>query len=704
MYFATIWEKIMKHFLIKNGNLSIDFENATIKSLKIAKRERLAEPSPLFKLRLLRNDGEKLLLSSTEFTFVSKNKNSATYACNKETASFDLKNLTVTCFIKTVKGELTWKIAVTGIASNALLEWVDYPCLTFPTLIENDASRGGKVLLPYNEGALISNEYTREKNWFRYREPEFPSEGLYTIFPNMLCSQFISYLWSDFSLYIGAHDRKRGIKHIDYKPVDGGVALLMRVYCGLNFGQNYSMPFPIVTAITDSDWTAPCDRYRKWFTSALPKGVKKITENENLPAWYKENPLIVAYPVRGVHDMDEMKPNALYPYINALPVIDEIQKATNAKIMALLMHWEGSAPWAPPYVWPPYGGTKNFLQFHKKLKEKGNLLGVYCSGFGYTIQSNLIAKYNMSSEYEHKNLSSGMCSSITGEIKSTICTAQRQGYDICPVSKTGKRLLKKAYTPLFKSGIDYSQILDQNHGGGQYFCYSKNHNHPPAPGEWMTKNMQSMLSSWNKLAPNMLFGCESSASEPFIGNLLFSDNRFELNYLLGRPVPVFAYLYHEYLRNFMGNQVCNTLSTTTDTLRYRIAYSFSIGDSMTVVLSPNGDLLPHWGYREKKNRPDKQKTLRFIKTLTDFYHKQGKPFLDCGKMIRPLEVICEDVTFDNDEVGATVLPKLLTSAWEDELGNRVQFIVNPFDEPVSYLFNDSRQVIEPLSAISIALN
>ena len=125
-----------------------------------------------------------------------------------------------------------------------------------------------------------------------------------------------------------------------------------------------------------------------------------------------------------------------------------------------------------------------------------------------------------------------MCTGYDGRVAiSNICTSQRKGYDICPASEEGRSILMDAYMPLFESGVDYAQILDQNHGGSQYFCHSRIHGHPVAPGAWMTETMQNLLGEWNRKAGKMLFGCESAAAEPFIGNLLFSDNRYRENAL-----------------------------------------------------------------------------------------------------------------------------------------------------------------------------
>jgi hypothetical protein len=293
-----------------------------------------------------------------------------------------------------------------------------------------------------------------------------------------------------------------------------------------------------------------------------------------------------------------------------------------------------------------------------------------------------------------------MCADADGIVKiSDICQGQRSGYDICPASTVGRKLLDGAYAGLFQSGIDYAQILDRNHGGGQYFCYSREHGHAPGPGAWMTEHMQDMLSGWNASAPDMLFGCESSASEPFIGNILFSDNRFELNYRIGVAVPLYAYIYHEYLRNFMGNQVCCPFSEESDeSLLYRMAYSFSVGDSMTLILDQDGNARSWWGKLHTDHIPDQDKILRLVRNLTAFYRERGKPYLLSGRMICADTVVCEQISLPCTDGKAMRLPAILTSAWESEDGGRAQIFVNPQDKEVTFSFAGKAITIAPLSA------
>ena len=138
--------------------------------------------------------------------------------------------------------------------------------------------------------------------------------------------------------------------------------------------------------------------------------------------------------------MDDMRPNGFFPYINALPYIEEIAEATQARILALLMHWEGTAPWAPPYVWPPYGGEQAFNELRDALHRQGHLLGVYCSGFGWTYQSNL-TDYNRIDEWNSGAVKEAMCAGPDGQIAiSNICTGQRSGYDLCPASEKAREI------------------------------------------------------------------------------------------------------------------------------------------------------------------------------------------------------------------------------------------------------------------------
>ncbi len=668
----------MQTLYLNRLTVTFDFQGGQIYSLQIDNKERLVSHTPIFSLRLRDKNGEAIDLKSTDAKKVDEYANMAVYYDFSNTNT-KCKELFVTVSVKNEKGEAAFYIKI-DTPKELVAEWIDYPNAILPLLEKNNENgTGGKILFPYNEGAIVSDIEQREETGLRHEEPIYPSKGSYAMFPNMICSQMLAYLWGDSGLYIGVHDPHRAPKAIDFYPSHGGVALQTKLFCGVDFGETFLPDYPIVWSVVDGFWESAAERYRKWFEATLPKGVCKISENTSLPRWYQSSPLIVSYPVRGVHDQDKMNPNKLFPYNNALPIIDEIAEKTDSELMVLLMHWEGTAPWAPPYVWPPYGGADCFKSFYDELHKRGHLLGVYCSGFGYTLKSNLVDDYDRSNDYENSDLSEGMCASPEGVVKiSNICQAQRSGYDICPASSVGKELLGDSYGPLFENAPDYVQILDQNHGGGQYFCYSREHGHPPVPGKWMTENMQELLTEWNKKAEGTLFGCESAAAEPFIGNLLFSDNRFELNYKIGMPVPLYSYIYHEYVRNFMGNQVSCPFRPNEDTLRFRIAYSFVAGDCMTLVISEDGEPLSHWGMKDFSVMPDKQKALTLIKNLTSLYKSGAKDFLYSAKMIPCPTLECESIIFNRrDSERKATLPTISAAAYEDKNGRRALILVNP---------------------------
>ena len=687
----------MLTYSLSDMTLTVDFTAGHITSLKLNGAERVAATSPLFSLRLRDRDGQAACYTVYDAAVRTETERGGLYT------GFPAPHgdVTVRVSLTTENDSLLWRIRVDPASDSAFAEWIDFPRVTLPALAEeNVANSGGEILLPYNEGVLIANNTARAATDFRFWDPEYPSIGCYSLFPNMLSSQMMAYLWPETGLYMGAHDPDRGIKALDFYGDGSGTTMQMRLFCGVDFGEPFETAYPIVWAACDGAWESAAEIYRGWFEGHLPPRACRITENPALPAWYEDNPLVISYPVRGIHDTDDMTPNALFPYVNALPLLDAIRRATESRLMVLLMHWEGTAPWAPPYVWPPFGGVEGFNAFRDALKAEGDLLGVYCSGFGYTLQSRLVEGYDGREEYERDDLRRGMCAGPDGRVAiSKICTAQREGYDICPASPVGRELLDKAYAPLFDGGVDYAQILDQNHGGGQYFCYSRDHGHPPAPGPWMTASMQHTLADWNDRAPHMLFGCESAAAEPFIGNLLFSDNRFELNYLAGRPVPLYAYLYHEYLRNFMGNQVCSFIPEAENSLPYRLAYSFTAGDCMTLVLSPDGELMDHWGTRDFLHRPCKEEVLQLISRLTRFYREEARPYLYAGRMIPPHPVTCEGITFSRTYSDRPLsLPAVLTSAWALPDGRRAQILVNPTKETQTCTVNGQTVSLRPRDA------
>ncbi len=666
-----------------------DFEKGLIQEIAYQGVEISAKSADIFSLRLLDKDGKIVDYSSREakkVTVLEGTPLQVVYADFPE--PFQVK-----MWLTEEKTGFSARFAVEN-GTDKIIEHIE----PFPMIVKPFVKNGGigRMLFPYNEGVLVDNDDLRAPSHLGHLEPSYPTITSCGLFPDMVCSQFLAYLFEGHGLYIGAHDEKRAPKEIDYYAIDQekNIKIEIRLYSGKSYGEDFVMDYDMLYRFFDGEWQDGADIYKQWFYEHLPVGLKKVAENDDLPDWYYDFPIILTYPVRGYHDMDTMTANELFPYVNVLPYVDKFSQATGAKVMVLLMHWEGTAPWAPPFVWPPFGGEDELDKLFCALKEKGHLLGVYCSGFSFTEQSNVLPEYDCKKLLEDKEIFKAFCAGRDGKVlHSKVCEGQRSGYDICVASDKGQEILEQAYKPLFEKGLDYVQILDQNHGGSQLFCYSKEHNHPPCVGPWMTAEMKKLLDGWNEKAGKTLLGCESAASEPYMQNLLFSDNRFELTHFIGKAVPLYAYLYHEFLHNFMGNQVSGLLPA--ESFLYRLAYSFTAGDMPTLVLSPKGFLQSKWGQRDFTELPVEEEVLALIKNLRTFY-LENRDLMCFGNMVKPLPYQTQEIVYPCEYGRSYIAEEVLSTAFE-YAGKKMQIFVNYNNADKAIEWNGERILVKAFS-------
>ncbi len=577
-----------------------------------------------------------------------------------------------------------WRLAVEN-HTDLVIEWIEFPEIVVP----NDLPAAGgsaTILWPAMEGALIQDATFRDENWVKYSPVEYPNKGFDGYYPGPCPIQMMAYYDDHEGLYIAAHDGNFNVKSIEYYPHNDGIKLEFRLFPGVGQG-SYEMDYDMVLGMFNGDWHDAAEIYRDWREGSIGAKLSKLANRLDLPQWLEESPVTVVYPIRGQMHMGDMTPNEeFFPFINAMPIMKKLANELDSKLLALPMQWEGTAPWAPPYVWPPLGGVESFEQFVQALHAEGHYVGVYCSGIAWTNQSGLIPEYNRQQEFEELDLIRVMCDSPEGGPNSNICQGPiRSGYDMCPSSEFVHQVSIDEIRKIAASGCDYIQFFDQNLGGASYFCYSKNHGHPPVPGKWQIQDMRDLMQELTEAVKpferQVIIGCEGGAAEPYMDLLPFNDLRFEINYMTGTPVPLYAYVYHEYVNNFMGNQngagtVINFSASPLNLLQ-RISYSFVAGDMLTVVLAELGQIHWDWCTPWEGDKPDQFSTMILIRHLNGWRRGEGKPFLQHGKMVKPypLEGVGNiPMMLNNGKALAT--PALLTSRWISSDGRNAQVVVN----------------------------
>ena len=676
-------------------SISLDETKTAVTTIDYAGQNLLAPNAhqPLFNLRFRdRNEGGKIVaFDATKATVIHSHlkKNEWVIAYS----GFDGVEINVRVVIRLGKGERlsAWTIEVDN-GTPYLLDHIDFPNL----VVRNDLTAtggSGRLLWPAQEGCLIEDMRMRDRALILpYRPVEFPFMGCGGQYPSSNQMQFMAYYNDAGGLYLATHDVRCHPKAFEFYSIDSdAIKLDLRLFTGGAAQGTYTLPYDVMVGVFDGDWHDAADIYRHWVENSEMPLPPKIADNDALPDWFFSSPIVVTYPVRGVRDLGDMTPNKLYPYVNAIKYIDRYAEEFDSRIIALLMHWEGSAPWAPPYVWPPYGGEKIYDEFVNALHEKGNLAGLYASGIGYTLRSNTDPSYNMMDEYEREGLSRVMKVAPDGTLANNgACAgehAQRIGYDMCPANDFVKQVVAGQITAIVKSKTDYIQYFDQNMGGGAYHCYGTEHGHDYGPGLWLTEEMAAIydtcLTIVRQAGNKCLIGTEAAAAEPFIQYLMFNDARPMLNLDLGRPVPAYAYVYHEYVNNFMGNKVCvgYLIEMTAFNFLQRLAYSFCAGDIMTIIIRDDGEMVWEWGGSWNEG-PDRNQTVQLINHLNGWRQGIGKDYLIYGRMIKPLPVEgLRNVPIKTTTKGLEIpFESVLSCNWLLPDGSKAQLLVNYLPE------------------------
>ena len=688
----------------KNSTIILSDETGSVLSYKVYGQEMCTpggEARSLFTIKLLDEVGNYIYHKSTEAESIkfSETENGCVIKFNK-LANLDLS---ATATVKMEDDECHWHITVDNNTDD-IMEWIEFPEIRVHDSLK---AEGGEyeIFWPVVEGIIIEDKNTRESFWPRYGEIGGQTIGWGGFYPGSCTMQYMAYYNDKCGIYIGAHDKDSNPKTVEWREEPDGIAVEYRLFTSGAQG-HYDAGYDMVTKPFCGDWMDASEIYRQWSENNVKKP-EKLYKRCDLPKWIDESPLVMIYPVKGTHDTDDMTPNEYYPYKNTLPLVEKYAEKTDSKIMPLLMHWEGTAPWATPYVWPPYGGEDELKYFVDSLHDKGHFAGVYCSGIGWTTYSYLNPECDFSDKYDETLI----CRTPDGTIKQskTIGPPIREGYDMCPVKDKVAEIVSDEVQKISKIGIDYAQYFDQNLGGNASFCYARNHNHPPAPGKWMNDAMIRIFDKTNKdlkdVESKMVIGCECAAAEPFISHLPVNDLRYNASFYFGKPVPAYSYIFHEYINNFMGNQV--TVARTLDLannphcLLFRLGYSIAAGDMLSVTLGAEGKINWGWGTRWDIEYPDQDNIFTFIKN-TNKQRIEKKEFLRYGKMIKPKKLEGTKTFVINHSTGRTMeYPSLLTTRWLSPDGREAQIVVNYLPEVQNFSVDGAKMEIAPLSAVWI---
>lgn len=546
---------------------------------------------PLFRLCCVEIESGHVLPGDIELSAASAERKQITRHDNElslvydKIGGFDI-NVVCTVVLESDVDTSKWRIQVFN-KSGMAIKYIQYPVLHVPFQL-GESAEDDKILLPKEDGCLLGNpslsswQGNREDCWFNQRY-DYPHEGRET--PCGLSAQLLAYYDHEGGLYIAAHDgegnrkklgpiweRREDIQYFDFTPV----------HCMSEVANNdFICSYDTVLGCFTGDWQAAADIYKKWAITQKWCS-KRIAERSDIPEWIKEGAFFFNFRLRYQEDGVE--------FLERVPKYLERWKAKlNIPMVAMMCGWEKVGEWVGPDYFPPYGREK-FKRMCERIKGQGiRPFPFGLSGLKLPIrklinqdwpQPELAIDYNNRKAFREQ-YQPYAAKNADGTF---VTDAKIQSWDglhgyACVATPQARKQIYGAAMELVKNyGAQICQA-DQVFGGGAPACYEISHGHAPGRGKWQTEALQGIYEDVRRDGklkdPDFAFSQEFQ-SELYLQHLDIYHCR---NYDQPRglvAVPLFSYLYHEYIPSY-GGDWSSFLEDNTSGVHY-FAYNFVYGN------------------------------------------------------------------------------------------------------------------------------
>lgn len=509
--------------------------------------------------------------------------------------------------------------------------------------------------------------------------------------------QVIAYYDKDAGIYLATHDATGQVKELSL--TGGGEAMLLaaRHLVPERAGADVAIEYDTVLGGFTGDWHTVGDIYAQWARKQWWCKTKWL-DRSDVAEWVKKwPPMIKLDRYRKVRD----KPD----YEALATITGDFSKLLNCDVATFFHGW-GQNGWqmgaARRLPHPPWGGEEMFRKSMGAIRAAGGRPFVFImTDYALEAAEGKPVPYNDRETFA-KEAAPFSKMGFDGK------TLLRQYKDkhflarMCPTTDYWRQCLVNKTGQLVRLGVPFVQF-DCFPCTTVQPCYDPKHGHPLGYGAWWFDGYRDILNACRvkgkSLSPEFAMATEEMC-EVFIPNLDFYMNRAHSVPRSGHSlsVPLFTYVYHEYLPPYAGEGNGTTLTSSpgkpSSPFNYRgIALSLLWGRLFTLRFIGPYD----------KMHMDPQ-LLDLTKRAHTAARTYAYDYAVGGRMLRPLPVKSDSITFKYwrwwTKPGSSAhftMSTVFTAAWQSQTGTPAAFFVNVTPEERTI------EVALPRANMSVAL-